>query len=76
MPTKEGWPTIDEERAMKERARALRKNPAADLSTDALPMKVSLTIGQWKALLAGSEAERDYVRTLLEAHIDMANQVR
>lgn len=76
MPTKEGWPTVDEERAMKALARAQRKNPAADLSTDALPMSVSLTLGQWRALLDGDVVLQDRVRKLLEVHIDMASQVR
>jgi hypothetical protein len=76
MPTKEGWPTIDEERAMRDRARTLRKNPAATLSTDTLPMSVSMTVGQWKALLAGDATACGYVRGMLESHIDMAAQVR
>lgn len=59
MPTIEGWPTPDEERTMKHIARQRKEGMVIPEETiDKLTMSVTLTIGDWKKMLAGGPPEK------------------
>lgn len=74
MPTKEGWPTIDEEQAMRSRAKARRRGE--DAPVEDLPMSVTLSIGEWQQLLARGDEATEKVRKMLDAHLAMAQDIR
>lgn len=74
MPTKEGWLTIDEERAVKDRAKKLRQNQPAPVED--LPMTISLPIGQWRSVVDGDPGAVEALRAMLSAYITQAEQVR
>ena len=79
MPTDQGWPTVDEEIALRNFAKARRTAEAVDAeppSTDLLPMMVKMTLGDWKRLLDGDPAVRDRVSAMYTAHLDMANSLK
>jgi hypothetical protein len=78
VPTPEGWLTIEEEYAARQRARAKRVAGVApeDVSADDLPMQVSMTLGEWRSVLEEDGPARQKLRDMVESHVRMADDIR